>query len=127
MISARKFLKLQFCVIGMGVIALPSACNNGVNKEYYMGIQYDEKDITAVGLRLGNALNAVPLKLNNGTAEIRMLEKDLKGVGQITIIFESKKHGSIEYIDGPISVDRKLYVKCDGGRIVIQVVNPGYL
>ena len=76
---------------------------------------------------MGSALNVMLLKLNNGTAEVRMREMELKGPGKIAVIFKSKKHGDIKYIDGPVSLGRFLYVNCYDGRIVLQVINSGYL
>lgn len=118
---------MLLCVIVISMIVLCGACRNEHNKEYIMRINYDEDDIVSVDLRKGSALNAVSLKLSNGTAEVRMNEIELKGVGQITVIFRSKKHGDIEYIDSPVSVGRYLYVICYDGRIVINVINSGYL
>ena len=121
------FLEMLLCVIVMSMIVLSCACQNEYDKVYIMRIHYDVDDIVSVNLRKGGASNATSLKLSNGTAEVRMSEMDLKGVGQITIIFRSKKHGDIEYVDGPVSVGRYLYVNCYNGRIVIKVINTGYM
>lgn len=123
----KNLFNMPFCAIAIILIALSGACRSEDNKDYYMCIHYDVNDITSVSLRKGSELNAVPLKLNNGIADVRIPEMHVRGIGQITVIFKSKKHGYIEYVDGPVSAGRFLYVNCYDGRIVIQVVNTGYL
>jgi hypothetical protein len=92
-----------------------------------MRIHCDPDDIVSVNVRKGNETNSKSIELNNGTADIRMDRIDLKGVGRIAVVFKSKKYGDIEYVDGPVSIDRYLHVNCYNGRVVIKVERTGYL